>query len=401
MQSILDNDLYKFTMQNAVLALYPNIQVTYRFKNRNLKQAFTKEAFDILQARVNGLSELVLHADEEAWMKTNLPFPESYFTYLKNYRFHPEEHIAMTLGSDGGVSIDITGLWTETILYEVPILALISETYFAYIDTDWSFTSQLDLANTKISRLVASKIVFSDFGTRRRRNFETQNQFDACLKEAIQKHGAGCGIQGTSNVYLAYKHGLKPIGTMAHEWIMAASALVAKNDIAHSNRAALETWRQVYPKDFGIALTDTYGTDVFFADFSPELTRDFDGVRQDSGNPKVFVDAFVAHCARVGVDVGSKVVVFSDNLNVDYCLELEEYCQKKGVVARYGIGTHFTNDYKKASSPSEKSAAMNIVMKLHEVDGIKVIKLSDDASKHTGDAEALAKVLDAIAAMKK
>ncbi|TPX52977.1 nicotinate phosphoribosyltransferase [Synchytrium endobioticum] len=395
--SILDNDLYKFAMQNAVKQLYPDVVVVYKFKNRNLKQAYTQEAVQVLQARLNSLSELALTAGEEAWLREQVPsFPDDYFAYLRSFRFKPKEHLSIELSAEGLLSVDAKGLWIETILYEVPFLSLVSEVYFDVIDKDWLMKSQNDLAKHKISRLIQNKITFSDFGTRRRRNFETQRIFTEALRDAVDLFGSECGVQGTSNVYLAYLYELKPIGTMAHEWIMGASALFSKDDIVHTNQAALRTWRKVYPTHFGIALSDTYGTDVFFKDFDQELTQDYDGVRQDSGDPKKFVDAWVQHCQNVGVDVGTKVVVFSDSLSVDLCSDLQEYCRKRGVVARYGIGTHFTNDFKKASNPSEKSPALNIVMKLDTVNGSRVVKLSDDKNKYTGDMEAVKKVLKAL-----
>jgi nicotinate phosphoribosyltransferase len=185
---------------------------------------------------------------------------------------------------------------------------------------------------------------------------------------------------GTSNVRLAMKYGVKPIGTKAHEWYQAHSQLAG---LEHANRAALEAWINVYHSALGIALTDTYGTDAFLRDFSRELAMAYDGVRHDSGDPFKFVDKFVAHYEKLGIDPLSKTAVFSDSLNVEKAIKIHRYCQNK-IKDSFGIGTFFTNDF-----PKSAFKPLNIVIKLVRLNGKPVVKLSDDFGKSFGERDAV------------
>jgi nicotinate phosphoribosyltransferase len=212
---------------------------------------------------------------------------------------------------------------------------------------------------------------FAEFGTRRRRSYAIQDK----VIQAFQTYG---GFNGTSNVHFAMKYNLKPIGTMAHEWIMGVSAL---EGLRHANFHALQNWVRVYNADLGIALTDTFGTPAFFKNFNMRLAKLYDGVRHDSGDPFEFADKVIEHYKSLGIDPMSKVIVFSDGLNVEKCLEIAKYCNGK-IRFSFGIGTHFTNDF-------EGSPALNMVIKIWMCDGVHVVKLGDGTGKTMGDPDAV------------
>lgn len=368
--SLLDTDLYKLTMQQAVLELYPNARVEYRFTNRK-GDAFSRRFFDRLKREIEKMAQLELQPGEKEWLAATCPFfKPQYLGYLASYRFNPDE-VRLEL-NDGQLELSIHGLWHRTILWEVPLLALISEVFFLTERTEWDGSGQQDRAREKAQRLQKGGCHWADFGSRRRRNGAIQDQLVAIHKEHAPH------FVGTSNVHLAHKHGVKPIGTMAHEWIMAVSAL---EGLRHANRHALRAWHQVYQGSLGIALTDTYGTRAFFEDFDPVLTRLFDGVRQDSGDPFDFADKALEHYNKIKVPATTKTIVFSDSLDVEKAIRLQQHCEGK-IGCSFGIGTHFTNDF--LNSP-----ALSIVIKLWSIDLFPLVKLSDDPGKAQGDPDAI------------
>lgn len=376
--SILDTDLYKITMMAAILELFPNAKVSYRFKNRG-RHRFNQEFLKKLQKEINLMSTLSLTDEEYLWMKENLLFLKpSFLEYLKNYRFNPNE-ICCSLDDTNDLVINITGKWHRTILWEVPLMAMISELYFKTINTTWedkadNLVSEIySKAQDKSYKLSSQNCLFADFGTRRRRSYDIQNIVIQGLKNIEIST-----LVGTSNVHFAMKHNLKPIGTMAHEWIQGMQSLESIN---HCNYNALNNWIRVYNTDLGIALTDTIRTSMFFQNFNKRLARDYDGVRHDSGCPFEFTDKVIDHYKKVGINPKTKVIIFSDGLNVDKAIQIKEYCQNK-IQCSFGIGTHFTNDFK-------NSPALNMVIKLWDVGGFPVVKLSDIPGKENGDNRAI------------
>lgn len=373
-QSILDNDLYKLTMQQAVLNITPNAEVVYKFTNRRPEKLVNKAMFSGIQQDIEQLARLKMDSKEHDWLVAECSFLNpSYLEYLANYRFDPEE---LTLDhSDNELELTIKGLWHKTIMWEVPLMAIISRNHFLHVDTDWNkkktSEKQKTLAEQKAKNLSDAGCVWADFGTRRRRNYQSQDRI-------VATHKNYKGFVGTSNVHLACKHDVKAIGTMAHEWIMGGSVLWS---LRHANRYALEEWGNVYHGKLGIALTDTFGSDAFFSDFSHKLAREFDGVRHDSADPFEFADKVILHYRSLDIDPLSKTIVFSDSLNTDLAIELQQFCHGR-IKCSFGIGTHFTNDYK-------GSSALNIVIKMAEINGVPVVKLSDDVGKATGDKDAL------------
>ena len=369
--SILDNDLYKFTMQQAVLDLHPDVSVTYEFINRRPSDRFNREFSRALTEAVGQMPRLQLLRDERLFLQEHCPYLKpAYLDYLANYRYDPRE-VDARLDDRGGLSIKIRGPWHRTILWEVPLLALVSELYGRHVDTHWTSDGAIEKIASKSDTLEKAGCVFADFGTRRRRNLATQDLVVGALRD-------NPGFVGTSNVHLARVHDVRPIGTMAHEWIMAHSIL---GGLRHANRFALDAWCKVYNAQLGIALTDTYTTRAFFDDFDTYYARLYDGVRQDSGCPLKFTDRAIEHYRKLRIDPSTKTIVFSDGLTPESAVRLKDHCSDR-IRCSFGIGTNLTNDF-------EGSRAPNIVIKLTSVDGVPVVKLTDDPAKATGRPDAL------------
>ncbi len=383
--SILDNDLYKFTMQMAVLELFPDAISEYRFVNRG-HQRFTQEFVTELQRTIKeDLPSLALTDKEYQWLKQKCPyFKPMYLEHLKNYRFDPSE-LSIGLSSDNDLDLRIRGPWHQAILWEIVLMAVISELYFSTLDTQWMGSSRkspdehvLGDYSTFIKgigrELEAGGCTFSEFGTRRRRSFELQ---DMVIRDLVDVKT----FSGTSNVFLAMRYGVRPIGTVGHEWIMGNSALVS---LRHADRFALEQWAELYKGELGIALSDTFGSEAFFANFDLKLSKLYDGVRHDSGDPLHFADRVIDHYRSMGISPSDKTIVFSDSLHARDVLRIRDHCNGK-IKCTFGIGTSLTNNSEFFST----SPPLNMVIKLHSINDIPVVKLSDDEGKETGDKDAL------------
>jgi len=377
--SILDQDLYKFAMQQAVLELFPEANAKYTFINRG-PQTFSENFLKQLQYSINSFRDLKLSSTDADFLKNKCKYLKlPYLNYLKNYKFDPQE-VSAQLVSDPldpqkkQLQIEINGPWHKTILWEVPLMAMISEIYFQdtnkEIDkkTNESFIKK---TKNKSQQLDAANCKYADFGTRRRFGFAAQD-------EAIKTLAGGKGFMGTSNVFFAKKYNIKPIGTMAHEWIMGCSAL---EGLRNANYFALQNWARIYNAELGIALTDTYGSDAFFKNFNLRLSKLYDGLRHDSGDPIEFGYKAIEHYKNFKIDPTSKTIVFSDGLNTDKAVQLQKEFYSK-IKLSFGIGTHFTNDF-------DNVIPLNMVIKLKSINDIQVVKISDTPAKATGDADAL------------
>ncbi|GAA6020222.1 hypothetical protein JCM11491_003853 [Sporobolomyces phaffii] len=422
-QSILDTDLYKLTMQRAVLETFPDVQVKYRFTNRG-SQRFTRRVHQAVLKAVRHLSTLSLSRPERQWLEKRCPyFPASYLDYLERFRFNPEEQVEIKFvpvteadnddGDEvGNFEIEIQGRWCETILYEVPIMSIISEAYFTEDDTKWDYVGQYENARSKGEQLFSSGCIVSEFGSRRRRTRLAHEIIMKGLIDADREFGSGSGIEGsgklagTSNVHFAQKFDLNPVGTIAHEWIMGIAAF---KGYEHCNGRAMDAWEKIYPDgSLSIALTDTFTTKPFFEDFVSDAERAlrWKGLRQDSGDPLVFLQAAKEVFEQVGADPKKKVIVFSDALDVDKCKELKKASDDAGVGCSFGVGTHFTNDFRCVSDPVNQetpgsgsvrpkeaaSKALNMVIKLYKIDDEYCVKISDELTKNTGNPEAVKKI---------
>ncbi len=377
-ESILDNDLYKFTMQQAVHALYPRAEVQYEFFNRG-QTKFPENFHMRLQDQVDRVAGLKLLPEELRYLKETCYFlTPVYLDFLSHYRFSPE-NVAIEQSGET-LKISISGPWYRTILWEVPLLAIISELYFTMVTTKTLSREEGRLLNVqKSEQLRNSAVDFAEFGTRRR--FSAKNQ-ELVIKDILSVKNNT--MIGTSNVYWAKQFGIKPIGTHAHEWFMFHAA---EHGYKRANKAAIDAWSSVFEGHLGIALTDTYTTDLFLRSFDSVEARLFDGVRQDSGDPYVFVDKLIAHYKKLRINPLSKTIVFSDGLDVKTAISIKKYCQGK-INASFGIGTDLSNDL----GPEP----LNMVIKLSQcrsrtgADWIPMIKLSDSEGKHTGDADEIA-----------
>lgn len=370
--SILDNDFYKFTMQYAVSKLFPKAKARYQFINRG-KHKFPS-GFDVkLKEAIANMAQLKLSQAEKKYFQEKCPYIDPiYFDFLQGYRYDPEEVSIEQTGDNLAVSVE--GYWYRTILWEVPIMSLICETYY-------EMTSDERVSNEDVCAIVASKmekydklnITIADFGTRRRHSYQVHDLVIRTLKQ----HSSHTFI-GTSNVHLAMKYETTPIGTHAHEWFMFHAA---KYGYKMANLLGLEHWSDVYRGDLGIALSDTYTTKVFFKQFDKKLTKLFDGVRHDSGDPLEFAQMTIDHYRSKGIEPRSKTIIFSDGLDYDKVVNIVRFCEDR-IGHSFGIGTDFTND---VGLPR-----LNIVVKMVETQpegGVwtNVIKLSDEPNKHTGN----------------
>ncbi|GAA5874479.1 hypothetical protein JCM16303_005865 [Sporobolomyces ruberrimus] len=420
-QSVLDTDLYKLTMQRAVLETFPEVNVTYRFTNRG-EQRFTKKVHEAVLKAVNHLSTLTLAPEERQWLEKRCPyFPKSYLDYLEKFRFNPKDQVEIKFVPEGknergeevgNFVIEIRGLWCETILYEVPIMSIISEAYFTEDNQDWDYVGQYENARSKGQELFTSGCAVSEFGSRRRRTHLAHDIIMRGLISADKEYGSGSGIEGrgrlagTSNLHFAQKYDLSPVGTIAHEWIMGIAAF---EGYEHCNGRAMDAWEKIYPDgSLSIALTDTFTTKPFFEDFAsnPERALRWKGLRQDSGDPLVLLQTAKEVFLKIGADPKKKVIVFSDALDVEKCKELKRASDEAGVGCSFGVGTHFTNDFKRVDGPvkqdspgegsvrsgGEQSKALNMVIKLYKIENEYAVKISDELTKNTGNPEAVQKI---------
>jgi nicotinate phosphoribosyltransferase len=375
---MIDNDLYKLSMANAVLRKHPNLRVAYKFTDRKGKGKWTKEAVKELERRIKAMKKLALTREERQYCESQMPWiNRTFWDYLAAYRFDPKE-VKVSLDKHNNLQISIRGLWCRTIFWEVPLLALTCEVWYEMIDTNWSEDGQEEKMEAKAQRLADAGVKWGDFGTRRRRHFEAQER----VVRIGMKHK---NFTGTSNVYLAMKYGVKAIGTMAHEWIMAHAALFS---LKHANKYALESWNDVYQGNLGTALPDTYGTDAFLRDFQGQLARLFDSVRHDSGDPFKWAEKMIKHYGTLNIDWKTKPLGFTDGNTDESAIEIHNWVKARGGICWFGIGTSMSNDY------GPDSPALSIVIKLSEVeeeDGriIHVVKLSDTPEKASGHPDAI------------
>ena len=358
-------------MQNAVVKLFPSQIVKYEFINRGQHQ-FPEGFAEVLRNAVNAMAELYLTKDEKKYMARTCPYIDlPYLDFLEGYRYDPSEVHIEQHGTD--IKVTVEGLWYRTILWEVPLLSLISELHYEtrHMERD-SNDVIIERTLDKATQLNKLGVTFAEFGTRRRHSYKVQD----IVVNALNKKDPS--FIGSSNVHFAMKYGIKPIGTHAHEWFMFHAA---QYGFKMANEIALEHWVDVYRGDLGVALSDTFTTDVFFQQFDKKFTKLFDGVRHDSGDPLEFADKTIQHYLRNGINPLYKYIIFSDGLNLEKVEEITKYCSGK-IGISFGIGTNLTNDV--GLKP------MNIVMKLIGVQArnkewIPTVKLSDERGKYTGD----------------
>lgn len=373
-KSILDTDLYKLSMQNFIIQHYSDVKCEYTFSNRDKSMVFNSKSVKMIKKQIKLLENLKLTDEEYDYLKEHFSYlPVSYRQYLAAYRFNTS-NVHITHEENGELNIKISGYWRDSVLFEVPIMAIISEVYFKVMNKDWNMDGQVELIDSKGKILSEAGASFADFGTRRRRNLMTQ---DIVVRELCKYKG----FAGTSNPFLAMKYNVRCCGTLAHEIISGVASLESLN---HPNKVVMKKWQQTYNGDLGTMLPDTFGIDSFLRDFSLESSKLWDGTRWDSGCEYTYTDKMIAHYEKLNIDTTTKIIVYSNALDVERSLKIVDYCKGK-IRCSLGIGTFFTSDFVKESNNIEKSKPMNMVIKLTMVNDIPCVKLSDDASKAIGD----------------
>lgn len=370
-QNILDTDLYKFTTSYAYIKLFPYAEGTFTFQDRD-QTVYSEDFLKAVKKEIEKLREVKLTSEEQEFMTHHCRFlPPVYWEWLASFRFNPEK-ICMELDTEGHLHLEVTDLLYKVTLYEVPLLAIISEVKNKFEHKSVDLEVVKEKLAPKITLSNDNALPFSEFGTRRRFSKEVH---ETVIKE-LKKQAHYC--TGTSNCYLAMKYNMRPMGTHPHEWFMFHGAQFGYK---HANYMALENWVNVYDGDLGTALSDTYTSESFLSNFSRKQAKLFDGVRCDSGDEFQFVDQLIKRYQELGIDPTTKTIIFSNALDFPKALELFRYCKGR-IRCSFGIGTNLTND--------TGYAPANIVMKLSRCrmnanqQWRECIKLSDDLGKHMG-----------------
>jgi len=371
-KSMLDTDLYKITQLQAVLHQFPSAIVEYRFKCRTEGIDFRAYEADIIK-EVMKLCQLRYTKDELEYMKYLKLFKPDMLEFCRLFQYN-YNYIYIHASENGELHVHIKGPWVHTIGFEVPILSIISEVYSKDMTTDYEGADRRTIIKIGLIKHFYEQtnipFMFAEFGGRRRHSLEAQINALRLFKEHTYYPVQNYGLVGTSNVMLAKELELKPIGTMAHEWLQAHQALYR---VEESQVMALENWAKEYRGALGTALSDVIGMDAFLYDFDGYFARLYDGTRQDSGDPIEYANKMIKHYENIGIDPMTKSIVFSDGLNMPTALELTQLFYKK-IKTSCGIGTNITNDF-----PDFK--ALQIVLKMVSCNGTPVAKLSNTPGK--------------------
>jgi nicotinate phosphoribosyltransferase len=373
--SLLETDMYKFSMGQAIYHQFSDYKTTWTFKCRNKDVHFTTEMVDEIKEQIKAFCTLKFTENELEYLHNIKWIKGSYIDFLRlwNPRY---EDFEISTNAECGLSIETKGTWLNTSMYEIPTLAIVNEVYFrmAY-DYDKlleSFKERLDIKydNLKSGKWYAG--AFSEFGLRRRLSAEAQELVVEKMSHLNDTLHCSTKFVGTSNVYLAKKFGITPVGTMAHEWIMCVGQGNHKHNPAYSNWYALDAWVKEYGVLNGTALTDAITTDCFLKDFQLTYATLFSGVRHDSGDPYEWGDKMIDHYNKLGIDAKTKTLLFSDSLDFERADKLFRYFNGRAKVA-FGIGTYLSND--------TEVSPLNIVMKTTKCNGQDVAKISDTLGK--------------------
>ena len=377
--SLLDTDLYKFTMMQVVLHQFPGAEVEYRFKCRNA--ANLAPYVGEIREEIRGLCKLHFQDAELTYLKAMRFIKSDFIDFLGIFKLN-EKYVSVTPLPSGEIEVSIKGPWLHTILFEIPVLAIINEVYFRNTQKRPDLAEGRKRLNTKILELQANglhELKIADYGTRRRFG---KAWHEEVLRTLMMRLGTGVTGQfaGTSNVLFAMKLGLTPLGTMAHEYLQACQALGPR--LRDSQVFGFESWAKEYRGDLGIALSDVYGMSAFLRDFDMYFCKLFDGTRHDSGDPFQWGERMLAHYVENRVDPKTKTLIFSDGLTVPRTIELYQQFRGRCQLA-FGIGTNLTNDL----GDPPRHEPLQIVIKMIRCNGQPVAKLSDTPSKNMCDDE--------------
>lgn len=396
-----DDDLYKMSMCCAVIDNFPRAQVKYQFTDRD-NTVYPDGFADELNRQIALLENVVITDEEIDFMKRKCYYiPHWFYNYLKGFRYN-RNWVKCSQDKDGHLHVEFEGNWSETILLEVKVLAIISELFYIMTNQDIAFDydKYYKVSYERAQKLLDAGCTVSDFGTRRRSSFETQEvmvkAFTDCYNSRNWKNITGGKFTGTSNVYLAMKYGLTPIGTCAHEFICAVAGMYGSPVMA--NHLAMEAWRNTYRGSLGIWLYDSFGWDIFDLNFSEDFANQFRGLRVDSGNNFEQLKKIVDKYKRLGIDSKYKQVVFSNALDVESAINIHNVA-KNVCQPSFGIGTKLSNNWKGIADIKP----MNIVIKLIAVKITEswpyyndTCKLSEDTGKHTGKKEVVERFMSVL-----
>jgi len=360
-RSLLDTDLYKLTMGQVALHQFSGTIVRYKFKCRNDIEWNIGHLVRIKE-EIQNFCSLRFTDDELKYLSDIRFFKSSYIDFLKFYRPDPD-HISVKL-VDKELQIEVEGPWFLTVYWEVPLLAIVSEVYTEHLSLA-NFPRALERLNEKRKIAEEAGLTFADFGTRRRFSREWHDLVIENLKDSA------C-FTGTSNIFLAKKYGVKPIGTMAHEFLQVGQA-IDDVPLIGSQKRMLQAWVDEYRGDLGIALTDVIGIHAFLRDFDLYFAKLYDGLRHDSGPPEMWASLVIQYYKDIGIDPRTKTLVFSDGLNFEKAAKLHKAYSGMAKTS-FGIGTNLTNDIGGLTPPQ-------IVIKIVECNGRPVAKISDSPGK--------------------
>lgn len=396
-----DNDAYTFSCQYYVLQTYPRAEVEYTFFDR--KGTIYPEGFaDLLNEQLSFMHNVVITEEEIAFMQKKMYYlPKWYFIFLRGYRFNPNE-VTVSQTSEGHLDISVRGKWYSTIMWEMPILSIVSElSHILNGDTQkYNFEREMERAAEKTKKILANGLILGDMGTRRRFSFEHQDNVIRTMKEVYQQggyedtdgfHSWTGKFTGTSNVYFAMTYDLIAIGTMSHQLIEFEENV---SGIYECNFNVMKKFSDVYDGDNGIFLYDCFGDKVFFSNLSKRMAMMFSGLRVDSGNEEEQTEKIISKYKSLGIDPATKQVVFSNGLNIDRAIEIHQFVNGR-MKDSYGMGTFLTCDI-------ENCEPMNIVVKLTRMritekrEWHDCVKLSNDKGKTLGNPEKCAYLLKLI-----
>jgi len=374
--SLLDTDLYKFTMMQAVLHQFPGAQVQYRFKCRNPGVQLGRHAAEI-RAEIRALCSLRFAEAELRYLRTLRFIKSDFVDFLALFQLS-EKYIAVRALPDGELDIAIEGPWLHTILFEIPVLAIVNEVYFRHCPGGANAENGRARVREKVALLQQpglEPLKIADYGTRRR----FSRAWHAEVLQLLQTQLKG-QLAGTSNVWYAMQMGLLPLGTMAHEYLQACQSLGPR--LRDSQIFGFESWAREYRGDLGIALSDVYGMSAFLRDFDLYFCKLFDGARHDSGDPFEWGERLLAHYRAHRIDPRTKTLIFSDGLTIPRTIELFQRFHGRCQVA-FGIGTNLSNDL----GDAPQHVPLQIVIKMTRCNGQPVAKLSDTPGKSMCDDE--------------
>ena len=374
--SLLDTDLYKFTMMQVVLHHFPGAQVEYRFKCRT-PDVDLVPSIEEIRHEIGELCRLRFTEDELDYLRSMRFIKSDFVDFLQLFQMN-QKYISVSPSALGNGEIDVVvkGPWLHTILFEIPVLSLINEIYFRRTQPEPDYAEGRRRLVDKIGlisgvpELIDCKV--ADYGTRRRLSRVWHEEVTNILRDRLAGQFAG-----TSNVDLARRYNLIPLGTMAHEYLQACQSLGPR--LRDSQTFAFEMWAKEYRGDLGIALSDVYGFDAFLRDFDMYFCKLFDGVRHDSADPFAWGERMIEHYANHRVDAQTKTLIFSDGLDFPRVIELFRRFQSRVRLA-FGVGTNLTNDL--------GYRPMQIVIKMVRCNGQPVAKLSDTPAKNMCDDQA-------------